>query len=335
MVHDRKWENILLLSFKIAIASFLSIFTAELLHLQYASSAAIVALLTLLTTRKGTRKLATIRILSFALIMLLGVATFHLIRSESTAFGIFMLLTVFLCEALGWRATISVNAVIGTHMLMIGGHFTGAFFLNEFLLVFIGNTYAYLLNLLQDSHSYEAGIAKDIRRVEERMQFVLREIGGYLSGKEMSEEVSVWDQLNGLERDIRHYITEAYEYQENTFRAGAEYYAAYFEMRAEQLSILHNLHTEMRKIRTIPAQAAMVAEYVDYLAGYVTELNVPTEQKARLQDIFEEMKTQPLPAMREEFENRAVLYHILMDLDEFLIAKEKFVTEFRKEHRTS
>ena len=36
MVHDRKWENILLLSFKIAIASFLSIFTAELLHLQYA-----------------------------------------------------------------------------------------------------------------------------------------------------------------------------------------------------------------------------------------------------------------------------------------------------------
>ena len=85
MVHDRKWENILLLSFKIAIASFLSIFTAELLHLQYASSAAIVALLTLLTTRKGTRKLATIRILSFALIMLLGVATFHLIRSESTA----------------------------------------------------------------------------------------------------------------------------------------------------------------------------------------------------------------------------------------------------------
>ena len=39
------------------------------------------------------------------------------------------------------------------------------------------------------------------------------------------------------------------------------------------------------------------------------------------------MKQQPLPVTREEFESRAILYHILMDLEEFLIAKKRFVEE--------
>ena len=32
-----------------------------------------------------------------------------------------------------------------------------------------------------------------------------------------------------------------------------------------------------------------------------------------------------LPQTREEFENRAVLYHIMMDLEDFLLCKQKFI----------
>ena len=32
-----------------------------------------------------------------------------------------------------------------------------------------------------------------------------------------------------------------------------------------------------------------------------------------------------LPKTREEFENRAVLYHIMMDLEDFLLCKQKFI----------
>lgn len=59
---------------------------------------------------------------------------------------------------------------------------------------------------------------------------------------------------------------------------------------------------------------------------YVIEINQPEKQLARLQEIFAEMKAEPLPESREEFENRAVLYHILMDLEEFLIFKKRFVS---------
>ncbi len=37
------------------------------------------------------------------------------------------------------------------------------------------------------------------------------------------------------------------------------------------------------------------------------------------------MKKEELPKSREEFENRAILYHILMDMEEFLVYKQRFV----------
>lgn len=55
----------------------------------------------------------------------------------------------------------------------------------------------------------------------------------------------------------------------------------------------------------------------------VKELTVP-ESSENVWKQLEELET-PLPASREEFENRAILYHILMDLEEFLKMKKKFV----------
>ena len=37
------------------------------------------------------------------------------------------------------------------------------------------------------------------------------------------------------------------------------------------------------------------------------------------------MKREPLPVSRGEFESRAMLYHVLMDLEEFLFIKQHFV----------
>ena len=53
-------------------------------------------------------------------------------------------------------------------------------------------------------------------------------------------------------------------------------------------------------------------------------VNSPDEQIARLEEIFADMKKEPLPESREEFEARAVLYHILMDIEEFLLFKKRF-----------
>ena len=136
---------------------------------------------------------------------------------------------------------------------------------------------------------------------------------------------NLWDDIILLEKELQGFVLEAYEYQENTFHSHPVYYIDYFEMRSDQCHVLHNLHYEVKKIRYIPKQARVVAEYMLYLADYVVERNVPSAQMEKLEGIFRDMKKEELPKSREEFENRAILYHILMDMEEFLVYKQRFV----------
>ena len=75
----------------------------------------------------------------------------------------------------------------------------------------------------------------------------------------------------------------------------------------------------------MPKQAKIIAEYILYMKEYVLEMNVPSKQLEALGQIFRNMKEEQLPVTREEFESRALLYHILMDLEEFLMFKKRFV----------
>ena len=75
----------------------------------------------------------------------------------------------------------------------------------------------------------------------------------------------------------------------------------------------------------MPVQAKVISQYISYLKDYVIERNVPSRQIEALKQIFIDMEQQLLPVTRPEFESRALLYHILMDLEEFLVYKKRFV----------
>lgn len=119
-------------------------------------------------------------------------------------------------------------------------------------------------------------IITNMKVIESRLQLIMGALAAYLSNKEM--ERNVWDDICTLEKDIQSCAKEAYEYQNNTFHSQPEYYIAYFEMRYNQCQVLHNLYYEMKKIRTVPVQAKLVAEYMLYLTDFVNEFNCPKKQ---------------------------------------------------------
>ena len=200
-----------------------------------------------------------------------------------------------------------------------------------FSVVLAGITIAVILNLFHDYRSQREYLIHNMRVTEERLRAILLELASYLASEEMQR--NVWDDIKSLEADLQGYIGDAYEYQDNTFQSHPGYYIDYFEMRMKQLSTLHNLHYEAKRIRMIPAQAQIIADYIRYLSDYVVEHNSPEEQIGKLEQIFIDMKDEPLPESREEFENRAVLYHILMDLEEFLIMKRRFINGLNEKQR--
>lgn len=75
-------------------------------------------------------------------------------------------------------------------------------------------------------------------------------------------------------------------------------------------------------------------DFVIYLKDHVTEIENPETQIAELEQIVHAMENEPLPETREEFEGRAILYHILMDLEEYLLYNKRFVEELTELQKT-
>lgn len=317
-----KWKKQILKCLKLAIGSSVAICLAHMFHLQYEISAGTITLLTLVTTKWETLRLSVYRVITLLLTILLSWLLYSHISNIWVAYGLFVLMLVLISNAFGWGATISVNSVIGGHFLM-SMDFSREFIINECMLVVIGISIAIVLNLFHDNESSRQALNRHMRQVESQMQMILGELAAYLLNQEIQRDV--WADIRQQESKLRQYIVDACEYQDNTFFSHPEYYIDYFEMRMQQTNILHNLHYEMKKIRSMPTQAKVISEYISYLKGYVVEVNAPEPQMKRLEELFEGMRQEELPKTREEFESRAILYHILMDLEDFLIFKKRFV----------
>ena len=329
----RKLEKTLLLSLKIAVGSAAAIYIAEALHLEYAVSAGTVTLLSVLGTKWETVKVSGVRIATFFITSLLAIMLIPWMHSEWIAFGIVIFIVTFLSVIMGWKASLSVNGVIAAHFMM-KMDFSIAFIFNEFMLVMLGVVIAFVLNLFHLNKNRKKDLIADMRYTEKTLQGILRELAEYLMQKEKKTlSSSVWEEICALEKKLKEFMEEAREYQDNTFEFHHDYYQDYFEMRLEQCRMLDSLHYEMKNIRTVPKQAKVVADYMNYLVDYVKEKNVPDAQMERLQEIFADMKKEELPKSRDEFENRAMLYHIMMDIEEFLKYKIAFIENLSEKQR--
>lgn len=330
MNEKNRFSRIFINTAKIAIGTSIAIYIAEHINLQNVSSAGIIALLTIATTKWETIKLSYMRVLTFAITVLVSGILFKFISSTWMAYGLFIFIIASLGEFVGWRASLSVNAVIASHFL-ISDDYSMGFILNEFLLVVIGIVVAIILNLFHGNNNHKSRIVGYMRDTEESLRVVLGDVSLYLS--DQSIEKNVWDDIRSLEKKLRNYIDEAYRYQDNTFHSHPRYYIDYFKMRMEQLNVLHNLHYEMKKIRNMPKQASIISEFIICLMEHIDEENNPIIQLNELNLAFKEMKEEPLPVSMEEFESRAILYHIMMDLEDFLIYKRRFIESLEDKHK--
>ncbi len=311
-IHRRK--RIALKVLKIAVGSSMAVVVAQFFNLQYATSAGIIALLTVQDTRRDTIQLTAERLLSFLLAVALIFVCFHYTgRLEWVNYGFYIFLMVTACYSIGWQNTISVNAVMSPDYSL-------GFAFNELSLVLIGTGMALAMNWKMPSNLKV--IREDIKKVEDDMQTVLLELAKYLERAQSGDPV--WLDLDQLEAYIHSALERAYEHAYNTMLEEDLYYVEYMEMRLQQCVMLQTLRSRVQKIREMPKQSELISSYLGYVAYYVHEKNIPDQQIKELERVFRRMEEEPLPKTREEFESRAILYHVMMDLEEFLFVKQRF-----------
>lgn len=309
----------LIAAIKIGCGSALAIFIAYLLGLPNPASAGSITLLTLLVeTRRQTLRLAGLRILSFFMTAALSFFLFYFVGNDYLAFALFMMIESFVLELAGWQATLSVNAVIGTHFL-ISRDFSLAFTIYEFILVLIGISIALVLNFIQSDGLYRSALENGFRESELEMRSFLTDLANEL-------------EKNAKRQDFGHRIRQLQEFirlsvtlQDNSFEVGEKWYVPYFEMRYAQSAVLHEMQHHMQKAGPVCAASHLVAATLRDLAYAVMYDESPTLEFAYVKEA--KKKLESLYANDSSFEDHARLLYLLNGLDEMIVLKETFLED--------
>lgn len=311
---------------KIAVGSVASIFLADVLGLSYSTAAGIITLLTIQDTSRETIKISVKRILAFALATFLAYMVFHFAGYHVFSYGIFLFLFIACCIPLRFGDAVSINAVLATHYLL-EKDMSLPFVANEALLLFIGAGIGTLLNL------YMPGKGKEIRAMqgalEEDLRTVLLRMSEYIMKVDRSDYTGAC--FDRLQADIYAGRKQAFAYMNNTFFQESKYFIAYMNMREQQTVVLREIYKKIINVRTIPPQTQQVAALLYETAVSFGESNNAIDLLDRLDKVLQQMKSAALPVTREEFEDRAVLYGILVDLEYFLQLKKEFVDALTEE----
>ncbi len=317
-----KKEDIIKL-IKYVVGSVVAVLLAAALRLEFAYAAGIITLLTIQDTKKETVKIAAKRIVIFIIMTILSAAVFPLAGYHVWAFGVVLIPYLICCIALDMKEAIAPIAVLCTHYISAGSCNAGMI-LNEFLILVIGAGVGILLNMfMPDSR---AKLVEYQRTVDDKMIHILKRMALYMERDNKSDYTGeCFDELDKMLINLK---KEALYYMNNHFLGENDYYYEYMQMRARQCGILKRVYSDIVRLTTTPQQVRALADFVEKIANEFAEENDVQGLLEELEALKESYTVSELPKSREEFENRAMLYHIMEDFKVFLQIKRDFFNKF-------
>lgn len=323
---DVKRLSLSLRTLKIAFATVAAIFIADLLQLDSSVSAGIIAILSVLDTKKNSLETAIQRVLSTILAIGISAILFQILGFSVLVFGLYLLIYVPSAYKLNLQAGIPPCSVLVTHLLLAES--TSWILLgNEFLLMVIGAGMALLFNLYMPSN--EDKINEIRNQVEAQMKKILYQFDDFLRNG-VPEHISDADlkQLNHLlDEGMRLSLAEL----ENQFVNQSFYSIRYFEMRQRQAEVLEQMEYNIKQVSIPLKQSKTLASMYCSTAETLHEYNPGVNLLDQIDGLTNYFRKSELPQTRSEFEKRALLFQLLTDFERFLQIKKDFFDEYGKE----
>ncbi len=315
----RKYGPMLPSVVKMTLAAILAILLATFLELEFAVSAGIIAILTIQPTKKETIRTAAGRLAAFVCALALAALSFWTMGFTLHAFFFYLAAFIFLCHTIRQPAAIAMDSVLVSHFLTFEAMGAGEI-RNEILLFLLGVGVGIAANLhLHKRSSY-------MKRLREEADEQIRTILHRMSVRIVDCDLSDYNGacFHVLEQAIAAAYKMAEENYNNQFGTKDTFDGEYIQMREQQARVLYDMYRRVRRLQTKPITAQRIS---DYLARLAAEFHKENTGKALLEafsKMDEEMKSNPLPASRAEFEDRAELYALLRDIEEFVRIKVEF-----------
>lgn len=304
---------------KIALGCCAAYAFAHALGLRYATSVVTITLLSIQDSKRDTLLVAGKRSAAFAIALVIGGTVFTLLHFSLLSLGVFLLLFALACQALRLVEGLSMSTVLMLHFWSTGDMSVAAV-ANESILMAIGIVMGILLNLYMPGQV--AAIRADQRRIEERMRQALYAMAEAVTHAPLAAAPDTG--LTELETLLKESHRRAHLHVRNTFNRDMDYYVRYMELRQAQYAVLRRMEAHLSRLTMVPAPAPMVAHLLTVTAWSLHEYNNAGDLLAELRAIRGRFREAELPATRSEFENRAVLFEIVNELQELMLLKKHF-----------
>lgn len=314
-----RWKSQLAKSLKIAIAAVAAIGAAEELGLKYSATAGIITVLSIRNTKRETLKSAANRGLAFLCALGLSALCFRLIGYNLWAFAVYLFLCALICLSLGWGEALGTVSVLISHILAEQRMGFGEV-ANETLLFLIGASFGILVNL--HLHTRQTEFDRLAEKVDRQIKGILGEMALWLPREDRGEYGP--EAFEELEKALEAAHVCAWANYNNAVLSSDTFELDYVEMRRRQSVILREIYGNILRLRFLPAQAMQVAELFLQIERDYHRNNTVEELSGRLEGLLGQMREQPLPESREEFEARAILFYILMQVRSLLKLKREF-----------
>ena len=248
-------------SIKLCVAVLVAIGLANLLDLEYQTSAGIVAILTILRTKKETIQTAVGRALAFVVSLLLSFVCFHFWGLTIQAFLTFFIIYIFICHFMNWTYAITINAVLVSHFVT-SGRLDGPAVLNEVLIFLIGVSVGIVMNLhlRKNVHHFE----KMKQETDEHIIRILARMSDRMENHDMTDyNGQCFEELAGILRDTKNMAEFNYNNQFNKYDI---FDLEYIAMRERQCVVLYEMYSLIRHLETTPHTTQKVSEFLDRLS---------------------------------------------------------------------
>lgn len=314
---------------KIAFGGFVAIAIANFLGLSYSTSAGVIAILSLQNTRRETLTVVIRRIIAFFIALGLAFLCFTIVGYHLAAIGLFLLLFAFICQIFSLQDALVMNTVLIFHFFAEQS-MQPVWIRNELLLLLVGAIVGVTMNL------YMPGTAATIRKNQAELETAIRGILHRMANQLLIPDKQSYSDhcFAPLNTQLTQMEQQAFENQNNTLLTDSRYFIRYVSMRQAQQEVLRRLYDNIHRLNQVPQQAHAIAAFIQDISASFHEYNNATALLQQWEQLMTQMKQQPLPQSRAEFENRALLYRILYDLQEFLQIKQRFSQSLTAEERS-
>lgn len=302
---------------KTAVGMALGIIIAKLIGLDNFASSAILVVLCIKHTKVHSLQAIVSRFVSCFMILIFGSIAFSLLGQHAIVLGIIVLFFIPLTVVFKVQEGVVTSCVILLHVFnaqTIDLHL----FINEILLLVVGLGIAFLMNSIMPS--LDSNLKHYKQQIEQQFTAIFETFSETCQKTNISIDIS----FKQLKFTIRKAKSIAFRDVKNHFVRNENSYYHYFDMREEQLELLHRMALIIENIET---KDCMLTKISNLFAEVATNVNSNDYTALRLHSLYEirlELNEAELPTTHESFRTRASLLQLLNELEAYLVVKSQF-----------